>query len=71
MALINISWHQAISFFLFSLFAFPIDALPRKKAASSSSSTTSTAGTSAVAAAGGVTTATDGSMILDKTVTIK
>ena len=68
MALISISWHSITSLFLLSLFAFSIDALPKKKAASSS--TASTTGISA-AAAGGITTATDGSVILDKTVTIK
>ncbi|KAI9647895.1 hypothetical protein NHQ30_004284 [Ciborinia camelliae] len=53
--------------FVFLLFTLstPINALPKKNAASSSTTSTSKAATS-----GGVSTATDGSMILDKTVQI-
>ncbi|TVY41824.1 hypothetical protein LSUB1_G003175 [Lachnellula subtilissima] len=71
MAIIPQSWAGVVSFLVFLLFAFPADALPKKKGQASTASTATTAtGGGAAAAAGGITTATDGSTILDKTVTI-
>ncbi|TVY18252.1 hypothetical protein LARI1_G002960 [Lachnellula arida] len=75
MAIIPQSWVSVVSFLVFLLFAFPADALPKKKGQASTASTATTAtGATAVggaaAAAGGITTATDGSTILDKNVTI-
>lgn len=63
------SWTRILSFALLFVFALQAEALPKKKATTSQTSTSS--GTKAAAASGGVTTATDGSMILDKTVQIK
>jgi hypothetical protein len=63
-----------LSFLLFFAFVFSVDALPKKKSASATKATTAAAAGGAVGAAaanGGVSTATDGSSILDKTVQIK
>ena len=61
-------WIRVLSFvlFLLSIFALPVDCLPKKKASASA-----TAASTAAASAGGLSTATDRSIILDKTVTIK
>lgn len=73
MAIIPQSWIGVVSFLLLLLFAFEVDALPKKKgkASTASTATGATAAGGAAAAAGGVSAATDGSSILDKTVTIK
>lgn len=56
--------NDLLLFLLFTLFS-SVNALPKKNAASSST------GTTKAATSGGITTATDGSMILDKTIQIK
>lgn len=56
---------QDLLVFLFLTLLAPVNALPKKNAASSTTSTTK------AATSGGITTASDGSMILDKTVQIK
>lgn len=56
---------QDLLVFLFLTLLVPVNALPKKNAASS------TTGTTKAATSGGITTASDGSMILDKTVQIK
>lgn len=58
MASTHFQWLKAISF-IFVLLLIPANAIPAKK------------GSAAAASSGGITTATDGSSILDKTVTIK
>ncbi|KAF5876858.1 putative cyclin-like f-box protein [Botrytis fragariae] len=55
---------QDLLVFLFFTLLAPVNALPKKNAASSTTSTTK------AATSGGITTASDGSMILDKTVQI-
>ncbi|TGO36817.1 hypothetical protein BHYA_0114g00310 [Botrytis hyacinthi] len=55
---------QDLLVFLFLTLLAPVNALPKKNAASSTTSTTK------AATSGGITTASDGSMILDKTVQI-
>ncbi|KAA8569744.1 hypothetical protein EYC84_001327 [Monilinia fructicola] len=55
--------NDLLLFLLFTLFS-SVNALPKKNAASSST------GTTKAATSGGITTATDGSMILDKTIQI-
>ncbi|KAF7954084.1 hypothetical protein EAE96_005217 [Botrytis aclada] len=55
---------QDLILFLFLTLFAPVNALPKKNAASSTTSTTK------AATSGGITTASDGSMILDKTVQI-
>lgn len=81
MAIIPQSWVGVVSLIVFLLFAFPADALPKKAKTSTTSTAKSATGAKAAtgatgaggaaAAAGGISTATDGSTILDKTVTIK
>ncbi|RDL42397.1 Uncharacterized protein BP5553_02376 [Venustampulla echinocandica] len=66
------TWAGVLSFVIFLLFGLPVDALPRKKTISNTANTatSNTAAAGAAAAAGKISTATDGSTILDKTVTI-
>ena len=69
MPFIQESWLRVISFVIFLLLVAPGNALPKKKATSSTTTSTTVSDT-----AGGsinITTATDGSTIMDKTVTIK
>lgn len=61
------SWTRFCSFVLLLVFALQIEALPKKNKGNTAAST----GATGAAAAGGITTATDGSTILDKTVQIK
>jgi hypothetical protein len=71
------TWARPLSLLLFSLLAIPADALPKRKSPSGKASSGATTGaatgatTGGATGAGGITTATDGSTILDKTVTIK
>lgn len=62
MASSNFSWLKAISL-VFFLSAIPTNAIPAKKGGGGNGG--------GAASSGGITTATDGSKILDKTVTIK
>lgn len=84
MAVLFNNWAGVLSFFLFMLLAIPTDALPQKTKATTGKAATgattkATKGTKGAAAGGAtgataatkITTATDGSMILDKTVQIK
>jgi hypothetical protein len=67
------SWTGIVSFILLFMLALPVESLPKKKG-TSTTGTTSNTGTNLAAGAspsGGITKATDGSTILDKTVTIK
>jgi hypothetical protein len=61
-------WIRVLSFILFllSILALPDDCLAKKK-----SSVSATAASTAAASTGEVSTATDGSTVLDKTATIK
>ena len=73
------TWARLLPLLLFSLLAIPTDALPKRKSPSGEASSGATTGAAAGATtegatgagAGKITTATDGSTILDKTVTIK
>ena len=65
------SWSRVLSCVLLFVFALSVEALPKKKGSSTNGGATSNTGSNAAAASGGVTKATDGSSILDKTVTIK
>lgn len=62
---------RLITFVLILLCAVPSNALPKKKTNGAAAKSSSTGSSSGAAAADGVSTATDGSTILDKTVTIK
>ncbi len=59
-------WTRILSIALFLVFTFQVNALPKKKATG-----TNVAAAAAPSSTGGITTATDGSTILDKTVQIK
>ncbi|KAE8451355.1 hypothetical protein EG329_003984 [Mollisiaceae sp. DMI_Dod_QoI] len=58
-------WTRILSIALFFVFTFQVNALPKKKATG-----TNVAAAAAPSSTGGITTATDGSTILDKTVQI-
>ncbi|KAI0995403.1 hypothetical protein K3495_g12776 [Podosphaera aphanis] len=62
-------WPQVSALLFLSSFISPISALPKKNGGSSSNIASSSSSSSS-SSQGGVSTATDGSMILDKTVTI-
>lgn len=67
---------RVLAFVLLFLFASPVDCLPKKKGTASNgngngNSAAQTAQQQAAAIPGGISKATDGSTILDKTVTIK
>ncbi|RDW87771.1 hypothetical protein BP5796_03465 [Coleophoma crateriformis] len=64
------SWLRVFSFLLCLVFAFPVNALPKKGTSTSSNGSSGTTKAAAASSSGGITKATDGSMILDKTVTI-
>jgi hypothetical protein len=64
------SWIRVLSFVFLLVLALPADALPKRKGAATAGATTAGAATGGAATASKVTTATDGSKILDKTVTI-
>lgn len=66
-------WLRILSFLAVLLLVVSVEALPKKKTASTATTanTGTTTGSKAAASSGGVTTATDGSSILDKTVVIK
>jgi hypothetical protein len=69
------SWIRIVSFILLSFLALPVESLPKHKGTATTGTTSNTKANAAAAAAasssGGITKATDGSTILDKTVTIK
>ncbi|PBP25900.1 hypothetical protein BUE80_DR003137 [Diplocarpon rosae] len=62
-------WIRLLSFALLVVFALPVESLPKKKDNAATSSNGAAGGAGAVAATA-ITQATDGSMILDKTVQI-
>lgn len=68
MAVLYNNWAGVLSFFVFLLLALPSDALPKRK---NGNTAAANGGATNAAAATEITQATDGSMILDKTVTIK
>jgi len=77
MALINRSWVWVVSFVVLLFLALPAEALPKrvknksgKTGAATGAATGATAGGATGATAQKITVATDGSMILDKTVNI-
>jgi hypothetical protein len=71
------SWIRIVSFILLSFLTLPVESLPKHKGTATTGTTSNTKANAAAAAAapaspsGGITKATDGSTILDKTVTIK
>jgi len=69
------SWIRIVSFVLLSFLALPVESLPKHKGTATTGTTSNTKANAAAAApaspSGGITKATDGSTILDKTVTIK
>jgi hypothetical protein len=67
------SWIRIVSFILLSFLALPVESLPKNKGTATTGTTSNTKANAAAAASssGGITKATDGSTILDKTVTIK
>jgi hypothetical protein len=67
------SWIRIVSFILLSFLALPVESLPKNKSTATTGTTSNTKANAATAASpsGGITKATDGSTILDKTVTIK
>jgi hypothetical protein len=72
MALIYGSWLRAVAVLVLVCLAISVEALPKKKGATAvTQNTGTTTGSTKAAASSAVTTATDGSTILDKTVTIK
>ncbi|KAH8757415.1 hypothetical protein BGZ57DRAFT_771934 [Hyaloscypha finlandica] len=70
------SWIRIVSFILLSFLTLPVESLPKHKGTATTGTTSNTKANAAAAAAapaspsGGTTKATDGSTILDKTVTI-
>jgi len=76
MVLILKSWTQAVSFAVYLMLALPTDALPQPKRKNNQAKTGKGAATGGATTGGSaaattkVTAATDGSMILDKTVNI-
>jgi hypothetical protein len=69
------SWIRIVSFILLSFLTLPVESLPKHKGTATTGTTSNTKANAAAAApaspSGGITKATDGSTILDKTVTIK
>jgi hypothetical protein len=65
------SWIRIVSFILLSFLALPVESLPKNKGTATTGTTSNTKANAAASSSGGITKATDGSTILDKTVTIK